>query len=219
MDNMTSISLWTTLALLTRIEVMWEAVSEVDLCTTQWEGWILNHLSKLYFPMQSSGYWNKSDPFKLHNCRTATKLYEKFNKSNSFMTDPNVVFEKAKKRIFIIDCELGDDNEDHLNTIGSHDVLLYHRYYMDGSALQETKIINNIKFELRFVSAAYEKYDIRPGTINKSWDGFVYSRHGGHVHKGWWFYSRFSKISTQYSKDELDFKSQKKVTLLSLIHI
>ena len=64
------------------------------------------------------------------------------------MADPNVVFEKAKDRIFIIDCEIGDDNEDHLNTIDSHDVLLYHGYYMDGTALEEIKIINNTEFEL-----------------------------------------------------------------------
>ena len=164
MDNYTSISLWTTLALLTRIEVIWEAVSEVDLCTTQWEGWILNHLSKCYFPTQSSGRWSKSDPFKLHECNSNPKLYKKFDQSNSFMADPNVVFEKAKDRIFIIDCEIGDDNEDHLNTIDSHDVLLYHGYYMDGTALEEIKIINNIEFELRFVSAAYEKDEILEGT-------------------------------------------------------
>ena len=39
------------------------------------------------------------------------------------MTDPNVIFERAKDKIFIIDCKLGDDNEDRLSNY-SYDVLL-----------------------------------------------------------------------------------------------
>ena len=49
MDNRTTISLWTTLALMTRCQLLWDAVSSVNLCITKLEGWILNFCLKHAF--------------------------------------------------------------------------------------------------------------------------------------------------------------------------
>lgn len=39
-------TLWATIALLSQIQSIWDSISKVDLCTSQWERWILNILSK-----------------------------------------------------------------------------------------------------------------------------------------------------------------------------
>ena len=130
------------------------------------------------------------------------------------MGNPRVVFEKANNSIFIVDCDLHEDNDDHLDSINSHKVLIYHAYnYGNGSAPEETKVIGNSKFELTFVSATYEYEETRHGTSRNKQDAFVYARHGGKLHKGWWFFSRFAPMSIQYSGEELDYKQQQKLTL------
>ena len=49
MDNQTQMALWTTLGLLSCVQVIWDTICNVELNTSQWEGWILNFLSKNCF--------------------------------------------------------------------------------------------------------------------------------------------------------------------------
>ena len=59
----TTQTLWITMALLTRIQFVWDSISKVTLCSSQWEGWFLNLLSRSCFNNLSS-IMNKTDPFK-----------------------------------------------------------------------------------------------------------------------------------------------------------
>ena len=42
MDNPTAMTLWTTLAMLAHVDAIWDTMLTVELCTSRWEGWLLN---------------------------------------------------------------------------------------------------------------------------------------------------------------------------------
>ena len=131
------------------------------------------------------------------------------------MTQFKVIFERANENIFIIDCELGENNQNHLESINGHDVLLYQGFELsDDVCPEDTKTIGDAEFELRFIcgTCEYESRRRRTQEIRIKWDGFMYSRHGGNVHKNWWYFSRFDKIALQYT-GAFDFQSYNKVTL------
>ena len=214
MDNRTTISLWTTIALMTRLQLVWDAVSSVNLCMTKWEGWILNFLSKSSYSSQSTRYQSKCDPFKPSQCHTALQVYQKFDNSNSFMTDPKVVFERTNDKIFIVDCPLGEDIDTLAGLINSsHDVIIFHEFeYSGDQVLDDKKIYHNVEYELLFASTAYE-FEVRRGRqISTKWNSISYSRHGGKRHNKWWYFSRFDKMSIQHTGDP-EFDANAKLTL------
>ena len=189
MDNPTSMALWTTLAMLTHVEIIWDCVSKVELCTSNWEGWVLNFLSRNSFPSQSLSYQNRSDPFKPSQCKSALQVYKKFDAN--FMSQFKVIFARARERIFIVDCELGENNQDHLDESvnNGHGVLIYQGFqHSDNTPLPEIKIVGSSKFELRFVSVTFEHQVTRRRQNRTVWDGFLYARHGGNLHKKWWVF-------------------------------
>ena len=167
--------LWSTLGLLSCVEVIWDTVCIVPLNTSQWEGWILNYLSKNCFSSQCLRYQNKRDPFKLSKCKTAKQLYQKFDDSNEYMTQYKVIFERANENIFIVDCEMGDNNQTYYESINDHDILLYQGFEVSNDVYPEdTKIIDNTEFELRFICGTreYESRRRRSQEIRMKWDGF-----------------------------------------------
>jgi hypothetical protein len=214
MDNVTTISLWTTLALMTRCQLLWDAVSSANLCISKWEGWMLNFLSQNCFSSLSDRYQNKSDPFKPHECKTALQLYKKFDESDEFMSDPKVVFRRTNEKVFIVDCSLGEDNNTLAGRIHTdNDVIIFHEYVYSGNqVLDEKKIYQNVEYELLFASTAYE-FEVRTGQrTSTKWNAIVYSRHGGKFHKKWWYFSRFDKMSIQHEGDPV-FEANSKLTL------
>ena len=183
MDRSTASILWTVMALLSRVQSIWDAVSKVNLCTSQWEGWILNLLSRQCFSNLSQ-IMNKTDPFKHSLTNRSIKIYNKFNESNEHMNNIKVVFEKCDESILIVDCE---HDEHHPRSISnqlrdSHQVIIYIGYdepnnLIDGQDLE--RYFNNVRFELRFISATWLFDNIVRGRTREKWNGFVYSRHGG----------------------------------------
>ena len=209
MDNATTISLWTTLALMTRCQLVWDAVSSANLCISKWEGWILNFLSQRCFSSQSGRYQSKCDPFKAHQSNKALQVYKKFDESDNFMTDPKVVFEKTNDKIFTVDCSLGEENntlEGRINA--NHEVIIFHEYkYSGNQVLDEKKTYQNVEYELLFASTAYE-FEVRRGQrTSTNWNTIAYSRHGGKRHKKWWYQG---SIKYQFSMTAIQ--------ILKLIH-
>ena len=215
MDNRTTISLWTTMALMTRLQLVWDAVTSVNLCVTKWEGWILGFLSRSCFSSQSTRYQSKCDPFKPGQCHKALQVYQKFDDSDSFISDPKVVFKRMKEKIFIVDCSLGENNDSTLPGLinPSHDVIIFHEFeYPDDQILDEKKIYHDMEYELLFASTSYE-FEVRRGReITTKWNSISYSRHGGKSHKKWWYFSRFDKMSIQHT-GEPKFAANVKLTL------
>ena len=84
-----------TIALLSRLQKLWDLVVEhSDFCSTKWEGWILNFISRRCFNNVSSGMLSKFDPFKMSETGKNTKaIYEKFNRSNENMQDIKVIYQ------------------------------------------------------------------------------------------------------------------------------
>ena len=101
----TTRTLWITMALLTRIQFVWDSISKVTLCSSQWEGWFLNLLSRSCFNNLSSNM-NKTDPFKPSLSKKALDIYNLFNNSQDNMENLATVLKKlmilfhSKKRNF-----------------------------------------------------------------------------------------------------------------------
>ena len=215
MDNKIQMVLWSTLGLLICVGVIWDTICNVPLNTSQWEGWVLNYLSKNCFPSQCLRYQNKSDPFKPNKMKTANQLFQKFNHSNECMTQYKVIFERANENIFIVDCDMGDNTQTYHELINNHDVLLYQGFQIsNGVYPEDVKTIRDKEYELRFICGTreYESRRRRSQEIRMKWDGFIYARHGGQVHQKWWYYRRFDNISIQHT-GPFDFESYNKVTL------
>ena len=70
-----------TIALLTRFQEIWDSITKVPLQTNQWEGWLLNLLSRRCFNNLSQRM-NKTDPFKPILFKKPLNLYNLFNDSN-----------------------------------------------------------------------------------------------------------------------------------------
>ena len=213
MDIDTASTLWTTMALLSRIQTIWDIISNVNLCSSQWEGWILNSLSRQCFSNLSSTM-NKTDPFKTSLTTKAIHLYNTFDESNENMSDLKVVFGKVDDSFLIVDMERDEQNFFY-RIKDSHKIIVFKGYdelynLDNGRGLKRT--FNNFDYELRFISATW-KFDTRVGGMSKSkWDGFVYSRHGGSQHKNWWYYGRNDRMAIHYDTD-FNFYSQEKVII------
>ena len=214
MDTMTTISLWLTSALLTRIQFVWESISQVELNTSQWEGWILTLLSRKCFQLISKKHKSKSDPFKQSECKNALDIYNKFDRSNDMMSSPKVVFEKVKDKILIVEYEADEYNDIYLNQnlTDSHSVVIIYDYDIEENDIELEKSFLDKEFELRFISSTWQYSATSRGRTRSLWDGFIYSRHGGSQHCEWWYFERKDKMPIQFN-GTFDFKSQKKVVL------
>lgn len=215
-DTSVLMCLWDTMALLSRVQKLWDlVVKDADFCSTKWEGWVLNFVCRKCFHSLGSCMLSKNDPFKVSEIGSTKAFYEKFNASDENMQDIKVVFSKFNGRCLVFDLDEEGEDIDNINVMDCHSIIIFESYenlgnLYDGSDFK--KIYNNFEFELRFISATWEIESRRGGRIVRDWDGFVYSRHGGSKHKKWWFFSRHNKLSVHVD-GQFDFRSQGKVTL------
>ena len=204
--------LWETIALITRLEKLWEILTtRSNYCSTEWEGWILNFISRKCFNNLSRRALSKNDPFKMSELQNTKNVYDKFNEGNENMFDLKVVFSRVDDKVVIID--VGQD-DDVTNINGQLIVII--KGYGDLESVRSgvvfKRFFNGIAYELRVVSAVWEVEVQRSGRRYTDWDAFVYSRHDGKRHNDWWYFKRNNNISVQVDS-VVDFQCQETLTL------
>lgn len=72
---------------------------------------------------------------------------KKFNDSNEYISHLKVIFERPNENIFVVDCDLGENNKNYLNSINGHDVIIFQDFQLsDDANLEDTITISNDEF-------------------------------------------------------------------------
>jgi hypothetical protein len=198
-------TLWTLVALITRIEKLWNLSITTRLHTSKWPGWVLIYSSAHCFKNLSSKQ-DPRDPFKKIKLSTIPKVLSKVHCAEKDLSQIFFEFE----RVFCIDCNQDDNFYDGVNP-SVHEVLIFYNFELDvtGDEIEEFIQFESEKYELRFIASTWH--------TERSWDSFVYSRHGGQQFTSWWYQSRSDKITTQWPQPNFEHQHREKKFILAYV--
>jgi predicted GIY-YIG superfamily endonuclease len=187
--NTNTKNLWLISTVITQVEEVWQSFIKATRSASDWQGWLLTYLSKHCF--HSKVRQSRKDPFKLNQIRTIDKLFNKLPINANFTELMNDINNN-------LECmNVNDFEQDYIESIfqnisNEKDVVvmksdgeLYSEYPNALTYLNKIKGINS-EFELRC------KIIVSNIGNSDSWNGCIYSRHGG-AFKKYWYQSRSSK--------------------------
>jgi hypothetical protein len=89
--------------------------------------------------------------------------------------------------------------------------LIFYNFELDvtGDEIEEFIQFESEKYELRFIASTWH--------TERSWDSFVYSRHGGQQFTSWWYQSRSDKITTQLPQPNFEHQHREKKFILAYV--
>ena len=186
-----SMTLWTVLGLLSRVEKLWALATTYCTRTSQWQGWILVYLSNSCFKNIST-IQDKRDPFRKIKVSSALKL---INKVRYDGIDIENVFSEMSEVV----CIDYDGVEGMQYLLYEVDVECHVVIVMVNVSIAPCPIlaVAEKNYELCWISSAWE--------TGAGWDSHCYSRHFGSEFKDWWYQKRFQKL-TCYS-EQPDFEN------------
>lgn len=190
---------WTVSALMTRIDKLWQLVTECDLRRSRWHGWLLVHLTAKCFKNMARKQDTK-DPFKKIQVSTIARLVSKISNAGDALINVFADLDRVKCSNDLDDIEV-DDN---------HDIVILDDYlHTDRQELLLSFHVGEFEYELCVVLCTFPMR-------NNKWDGFVYSRHSGHgelSHMGWWYQGRNDSIPKQSNLPRTVFSAERRYVL------
>ena len=175
---------WTISVLLVRVERLWKAVCESHLCTSKCHGWMLVFLHKKCFAT-GVRYQKKKDPFKYKYVSDIDRLCGKVENLGGlqyfFQDIPGVLcFDRTQSN--------WDEYIAETTDVDYNIIIMMNCQHETETFSTELKV-GNKKFELLTVVGVGRNMDA-------SWDGEIYSRHGGY-YSSWWYDDRRQTIPIQ----------------------
>ena len=191
--------LWILSALLTRVEVLWQAVCGINkFRQTCWHGWMLTYLTKKCFThakMRSE----KTNPFQMTFMSSVAKLLAKIEAQTNPLIYPQVPLQDLFVDIPNIICMNTLDGIREVIDTDNHDIVIVESHLdvdqsnnprrPDRSRLSNNTSFNGVNYELRLIITVHF-------TDEFAYTCEAYSRHGGQ-HSYWWVQNRSDSICTQ----------------------